>query len=300
MWRGDPRRSFRRGLFLGLTTAEIAILLVFVLLLLFTTADQAEETLATSDLSPAELRHRLDEVTRDFQAARDALDEMADWRELARQEAARADELARRFTALEEVAETQRAELDDLRRALTDRDEEIARLRDASGDVAAALGDELDDTRAELDGTRAELRRVRARLQDAERRLTDTGTGPGGTGSDHPSCWHDLDGNIEYLWDIALHARGFLLRPGPSPHNDSRRTDLPITGTTTGAYLSEGDFREQTRPVFAWSVRENCRFFVRAYDDTPADAKNLYKARMTVLEGHFYKNASPSGRAPRP
>ena len=272
MWRGDPRRSFRRGLFLGLTTAEIAILLVFVLLLLFTTADQAEETLGTSDLSPAELRRRLVEVTRDFQTARDALDaaldEVADWRELARQEAARADELARRIAALEE---TQRVELDDLRRDLT-----------------------------ELDGTRAELRRVRARLQDAERRLTDTGTGPGGTGSDHPSCWHDLDGNIEYLWDIALHARGFLLRPGPSPHNDSRRTDLPITGTTTGAYLSEGDFREQTRPVFAWSVRENCRFFVRAYDDTPADAKNLYKARMTGLEGHFYKNASPSRRPPRP
>lgn len=54
---GDPRRSFRRGLFLGLTTAEIAILLVFVLLLLFTASTMSRPGDAEGPHASAEARN---------------------------------------------------------------------------------------------------------------------------------------------------------------------------------------------------------------------------------------------------
>ena len=62
---GDHRRSFRRGLFLGLTTAEVSILLVFVMLLLFLSDHQA----ATSDEEAPEPGASVDEVWRRGRAA---------------------------------------------------------------------------------------------------------------------------------------------------------------------------------------------------------------------------------------
>ena len=50
--------------------------------------------------------------------------------------------------------------------------------------------------------------------------------------------------------------------------------------------------------MFEWSVAANCRFFVRAFDLTAADQKQMYKTRMRTLESRFYEDASPSGPPP--
>lgn len=251
MQYGDPRRSFRRGLFLGLTTAEISILLVFVLLLLFTESSLSEPEEADQPPPGASIdeiwlqsRAAIRDAEHQVQAARE---EIENWRELTRDTATRNKELT-----------------------------------------------------AEVASLREELEQAVARAERAEQTAAQDGTGPGGTGSDHPSCWYDDDGDMEYVWDIALHERGFLLRPGPAPVNGHRRVSLPINDTTTGRYVTPSEFVAQTKPLYDWSVARRCRFFVRAFDDTPATAKGLYIRRMRVLEGHFYKNPNPSGPPPRP
>lgn len=284
---GDPRRSFRRGLFLGLTTAEIAILLVFVLLLLFTASTMsrpgdAEEPHALAEARNKELEQKLAVLQQMNKEQGDLLQtertETENWRELAREAEARNEELEQQLAELRELAEEQ-----------------------AEGDPH----DSVDHLRRELVTSRAEARAARraaADLRDmiAEIRARQTGTGPGGTGSDHPSCWYDPDGDIEYLWDIALHESGFLLREGHAPANGHRRESLPVGDTVIGEYLSEDEFLNQTKALYDYSVDQKCRFFVRAFDDTGPTAKLLYKQRMQVLERHFYKNATPSGSAPRP
>ena len=45
-------------------------------------------------------------------------------------------------------------------------------------------------------------------------------------------------------------------------------------------------------------VANDCRFFVRAFDVTAPDQKELYKERMLLLESRFYKYANPTGPPP--
>lgn len=307
MHYGDPRRSFRRGLFLGLTTAEISILLVFVLLLLFLNENLSEGDApgepppgATVDDVWRRGRAALREAERELESARA---EARHWEELTR-EAQRqnrvltnpADPLRVEIRRLEARVEDQNDELLAAREDLEESEERTRTLEETVG----SLNDEAE-RQARLDREiRDELQAVRERAERAEAQLSQAGTGPGGTGSDHPSCWYDGDGDVEYVWDVALHERGFLLRPGPAPANAHLRAGLPLGGTLTGRYITAAQFVEQTRPLYDWSVRRDCRFFVRAYDDTPATAKALYQSRMRTLEGHFYKNASPTGRPPRP
>lgn len=283
----DPRRYFRRGLFLGLTTAEIAILLVFVLLLLFTASTMsrpgdAEEPHASAEARNKELEQQLTVLQQMNKDQGELLQtertETENWRELAREAEARNEELEQQLAELRELA--------------------------LAEEQAEEEKDSVDQLRLELATSRAAARaakQVAADLRDmiAEIRTRQAGTGPGGTGSDHPSCWYDPDGDIEYVWDIALHESGFLLREGHAPANGHRRESLPVGDTVIGEYLSEDEFLNQTKALYDYSVDQKCRFFVRAFDDTGPTAKLLYKQRMQVLERHFYKNATPSGSPPR-
>ena len=286
MQYGDPRRSFRRGLFLGLTTAEISILLVFVLLLLFTESSLSEPEEADQPPPGASIdeiwlqsRAAIRDAERQVQAARE---EIENWRELTRDTATRNKELKAELEAKRAEATTAAQNAAMLETTITELNAEAARTGRENREV------------------REELEQALARAERAERTAAQAGTGPGGTGSDHPSCWYDDDGDVEYVWDVALHERGFLLRPGPAPVNGHRRVSLPINDTTTGRYVTPSEFVAQTKPLYDWSVARRCRFFVRAFDDTPATAKGLYIRRMRVLEGHFYKNPNPSGPPPRP
>ena len=44
-----------------------------------------------------------------------------------------------------------------------------------------------------------------------------------------------------------------------------------------------------TKPLYMWSVENECRFIVRAFDLTDPADKDGYKRHMKALEGRFYK-----------
>lgn len=187
-------------------------------------------------------------------------------------------------------------------------------VRDAIS-VQEALVDALGDDGSEMDRQDIvdlvrDAERWRARdgtvpdlaseLDRANARIAQLESQAGGRGTDHPSCWYDADNSVAYLFDIALTDDGFVLREASAPQHRRRRASLPLDDVVTGRTLSTEQFLAQTRPVFRWSVGEDCRFFVRAFDLTATDQKELYKTRMRTLESHFYKNASPSGPPPLP
>lgn len=283
----DRGRTFPRGLVLGLTMAEIAILIIFVLLLalaalLARESDRRQaaeqelvrfeqiDALFTEEALPEDpvalralLRERVDEH-------RDA----DNWRELVR-------ETETPPSALREIAEAMKAAA---RRGLSPAEvREAIESRDAvvdSGEDAAALVERLD--------------RANRRIE----RLEDQARARGGGGSDHPSCWYDRDGTVAYLFDVALVARGFVVDLARAPQHEAERALLPLDLVQTGSLVSPAQFLRQTRPVYEWSVERKCRFFVRAFDLTAADQKDPYKRRMRVLESRFYKNANPTGGLP--
>lgn len=294
----EHRSTFPRGLVLGLTMAETAILIIFVLLLALTlllaretdrrqTAEEdlerfkkIQQILAERGLDAEELL-RLVRVRVDDQPPAD------NWRELIRILEGRIPD-ASPETIGSRLIEAQ----------------EIYELLDEAGVTARALRDTISVHKVLVDvlgdsGNEISRQDIVDLITDAKHwRARASGTIVGGSGTDHPSCWYDADKSIAYLFDVALTDGGFVLQAANAPLHRDSRASLPIDDVITGRTLSAEQFLTQTRPVFQWSVRENCRFFVRAFDLTAADQKELYKTRMRTLESHFYKNASPSGSPP--
>ena len=254
-------RTFPRGLVLGLTMAEIAILIIFVLLL------------ALAALLARE----------------------SDRRQAAERELVRFEQIAALFEeeALPEDPVALKAALRE--RVDTHRDADSWR-RDA--DSWRELVRETETTPSELlEMAEAMSAAARAGMSPAEVREAIESRQVGG-GSDYPSCWYDRDGTVAYLFDVALMASGFVVDLARAPQHEAERAVLPLDLVQTGSVVTQAQFLRQTRPVYEWSVQRGCRFFVRAFDLTAPDQKDLYKRRMSVLESRFYKNANPTGGLP--
>ncbi len=280
-------RTFPRGLVLGLTMAEIAILIIFVLLLALAALLARE-----SDRRQAAERElvRFEQIAALFEAEalpedpvalravlRERVDEHRDadsWRELVREIEATPGALREMAEAMSAAARAGMSPAD-VREAIENRD-----AVEDSGENATVLAARLD---------RANRRIERLEAQALVR---------GGGGLDHPSCWYDHDGTVAYLFDVALVARGFVVDLARAPQHEAERALLPLDLVRTESVVTPAQFLRQTGPVYEWSVERNCRFFVRAFDLTAGDQKNLYKSRMGVLESRFYKNANPTGGLP--
>lgn len=247
-------RTFPRGLVLGLTMAEIAILIIFVLLL------------ALAALLAREADRR--------QAAERELVRFEQIAALFEEEALPQDPVALKAALRERVDEHRDA----------DRWRELVRETETTPDVLREMADAMSAA-------------ARAGMSPAEVREAIESRQVGG-GSDHPSCWYDRDGTVAYLFDVALVASGFVVDLARAPQHEAERALLPLDIVRTGSTLNQAQFLRQTRPVYEWSVERGCRFFVRVFDVTAADQKDLYKRRMGALESRFYKNANPTGGLP--
>ncbi len=190
--------------------------------------------------------------------------------------------------------------VDQMRTAISSHEALVDALGSSGSEVSSAriieLVDDAKRWRAQASENRSDLA---AALDRANARIAELEGQVGGSGTDHPSCWYDADNSVAYLFDVALTDDGFVLRAANVlPEHRNEFASLPLDGVVTGRTLTASQFVVQTRPLFQWSVGHDCRFFVRAFDLTATDQKELYKRRMRTLESHFYKNASPSGPPP--
>jgi len=247
-------RTFPRGLVLGLTMAEIAILIIFVLLL----------ALAALLARESDRRRAVERELVRFERIEALFEE----------EALPEDPVELRAALRERVDEHRDA--DNWRELVHETETTPSALREMAEAINAA---------------------ARAGMSPAEVREAIESRQVGG-GSDHPSCWYDRDGTVAYLFDVALLASGFVVALARAPQHEVERAVLPLNLVQTGSVVTQAQFLRQTRPVYEWSVERGCRFFVRVFDVTAADQKDLYKRRMRVLESRFYKNANPTGGLP--
>ena len=310
------------GLVLGLTMAETAILIIFVLLLALTAllGREAERRRSAEDELEQleEIRLVLEESNLQPKAAVDLLrargterQDADNWRDLVRGLAEEPPpsptHIAKRLREARKRDADHRTIDESLRAAGVEPTSET--LRALAAIVAAAheanvTSDEaarvfgiyraLEDALGRL-GDRMTPDAVAAMSRDAARWREEGG---GGRGTDHPSCWYDADRTVAYLFDVALTNDGFVIQPAHAPQHEEARAALPLDSVRTGTILTAQQFLGQTRPVFSHSLERDCRFFVRAFDLTSADRKELYKERMRTLESRFYKNANPSGPPP--
>jgi len=308
--------TYRKGLVLGLTLAELGILVIFVLLLAFGAAllNKDREINRLKQAVPQEraasrVERILREKASDPVAARSLARELID--SAVKQDAADADR-KRLQQASAAVAKAEQAagapappsgasptekarpeqrsndmeqRGEDLRRRIAD----LAAERNAMKTTLASLPAGQRDIADRLMGTQLENERLKGSMAYAERRLDALGKG-----SEKPACWATRTGSPEYIFDVTLTSGGIVTTDRRLPNRRADQARLPLSGMAYGRTVQGPGFQAMTKPLFDWGEAHGCRFFVTIADRTGAAEKRRYKTLLLWVEGHFYKYETQS------
>lgn len=278
---GQAGLGYRRGFVLGLTLAEAALLLVFVVMLLLVVGFERR------DREIAVLEQLRSTVVAASPGGQDGLpgllaqmETMGELREVAEASGHQWDddfiELVRAVAAtpFEEGLVDITAAIDDERRRV---EALVEQLEQAGETDLVEMATRLADQDAAISNYRGQVVSLRDRLTRS------------GKGGDLPSCWMTPEGKIDYLLDVVLDPHGIRVRENYPSYRKPERDRLPMSAIPDGTLYSQGRFLSITRAIFDWSVANECRFYVVVYDGTGAHEKELYKDLLRTVEGHFYK-----------
>ena len=301
--------SYRRGLVLGLTLAEIAILIIFVLLLAFAALLASQRDKRKEAEQVAEARQdtiillqkqfstihellpygekNIEELKRELVVLRETKQQLAKF-----QDAAQSSGFSPEPEAIKNALESAR-EYENLKSAIQER------LPDGEMNIG-----ELERELVSLSETKQQL----AKFQDAAQ---SSGFSPEpeaiknalesareyenlkseGKGTEMPSCWTREDGTIEYIYEVNLTPTGLVVweTTDVSTHRVDERQTLPVEKLSLKQDISEASFLSATSDLFEWSKSKKCRFFVRVFDSTGPTEKAIYQSRLRTVEAHFYK-----------
>jgi hypothetical protein len=319
-------RAYRRGLVLGLTMAEVVVLIIFALLLalaslILVKKERISELIKELDSKREEivqLEQRVKYLASDD--SKNKFDDLFQDLEIARKRAARANLLEQKIVGLQERSEA----LEEIENAFSENPlasegtlenqlveilQEAQRARDIS-EVLISQGLSDVDLR-KLEKELASLKSISGKFEDLniagmqskmEEMQKQLGTNKTlidkmskasagiGKGTEMPACWtNKATGKPEYIFDIALTSSGLLIRDRALPHRATEQETLPLKDIVFGELLKSRKFLRSSRSLFRWSVENDCRFFVRAFDLTLANEKAIYKSELRVLEQIFYK-----------
>jgi hypothetical protein len=282
---GEQHTAYRRGLVLGLTMAEVGILVIFVLLLLLALAAFDRQKFVDAVPVPQQRLEKLAAAEKALQSITDAVgagqaDTPEEIQELVRavNEGARSPEGQASLRAV-------RSALDEIKRT----EEEIRRVAERFDGEAG--GRSMAETVAKQS---RDLAIKEGQLEYAERRLRALGQGGAGA----RPCWVEPDGSIVFLYDVVLTSGGIKMRLRDDVVASPRLADFAAPALDPARVMSEDEFRTRTRALYDYGRRaENqCRFHVYVWDGTEAAEKERYKDLLRTVEGHFYKQTSvPSG-----
>jgi hypothetical protein len=270
---------YRRGLVLGLTMAEMCILVIFILLLVLGTWLSSEQA-------------RREELEVQVQALRELLPELPAGKDfdtfvneltLSRKVRAELEAARKRIAELEAAAER-----GGLPRPISP---EAVERTVADGKAFAQMSKIVDpahggDLVRQLAQAKSENERLQGQLASQKRILDKIA---GGKGTEKPACWATADGKPEYIFDVALTSTGLIVRDRKLPHRAEQQATLPLSSITYEIERAPAIFLQETKALLDWSNAHDCRFFVRVYDLTRGDEKVVYKAHLRTLEDRFYK-----------
>ena len=288
----ESDQAYRRGTVLGLTIAEVFILLVFLLLLiLLLLVGQSKERSAEAAALERE-RERAWQGEEEFRQVLSVWEEQRGIptpKEVETLHDRARNEALKRIAALEEALESagrERVEEEDLARqmkALREQLEEAAKEGNEALKQSAALEEALESAE--------QYRRVSEKGQD-------------------PPCWYETIVNERktrerphYLLNIAVFDDAMIILPRPFPEGAARDDGgepyvkeaqrLPLAGLPYGKPLDDDTLRRHLEPIHdlgkAAKVRTYpCTFWVAVWDETSEGAKTRWQeAHDRVLEGLF-------------
>jgi len=295
--------KYRRGTILGLTVAEVFILLLFLLMLVFLVLSQEQEQ--RFEQQQREMAQQ-EQQLRNLQAFKDTWEEplagietpdeivaLKRWREdvAANSQGGETEQLLNQIME----AERQRSEAEAEQRELVAENERLIAERAKQQEESQQQQAQIEDLRQQGE--------VYRELAEEQRILREKGQ--------NPPCWYEVvpaanGGTREkafYLFDIAVFDEHMIVRQRPIPpggaDDDSGRTyaeeaaDLPLEAVRYDTPLTDNEVEGLLSPLFAAGKESrvrtySCVFFAQIWDETSDDAKERWQqAHDRILEGLF-------------
>ena len=283
---GEQHDAYRRGLVLGLTMAEAALLIIFVLLLLIAFEAQRhfgiQRTFAGKEPVESGL---LQELQSDSDFVRELAESLGFDAETPR------DDFRELVDSVQPLLNSRSGKevLAEARKAIAERNLVTERLRELSSRLDGLdpdiITDRIETQEEQIEAQGERIKNLDGLLSRYEKDWAAMGVRKGAR-----PCWVREDGTIDYLYEVVLETAGIRMREYPEPHRERERSRLPMPGVNPQQALSQREFLRVTAPLYESSLAENCRFFVMLYDDVKDNDKALYKSLRITVEGHFYIN----------
>ena len=277
----NHNKAYRRGVVLGLTLAEVMLLLLFILLLAFMSILKKEHQKELLEKKELELVSKKDPVTEKViyliktadPSIRDELvkgiENLPDNLKLIKKE-----NLAK--TLNESLPQVISRGLDELKREKYS----VIDIKKPT-DVEKEL-EEAKDSESKLE---SQIENLKGQNKFLSKQIISTGKGDG-----RLSCWVDnSSGKAEYIYNIYLNHQGITIKDNKIPHRQEDQKTLPISMITYDEPLEINKFMEETNGIHQWAINHDCIFYVRLFDDTGTNEKTLYKSQLRTVESSFYK-----------
>jgi hypothetical protein len=308
-------REHRRGLVLGLTLAEILLLLLFLVLLalagrvfqLKKNAEKQEKQLGEIHRTLGPIMEKFNQTGEvDLAAIRKLTERLSRIADLERgNEALRAEnsDIKSKLAALQKLGPKGEKILSEIAPLL----ERVSRIR--PNDPPAALSRAVDllenapasikpedlKSLSDLGDVTGKLKDLQDRVvvteseRDRFRRERDNLMRSKGGGLQYPSCWTNDKGETEYIFDITFRDGGLLVRDHAQETRKSDPAWTFVNDFRRDVEINESVFVSATSRLFQWSKENECRFVVIVRDQT-GENKSRFKTLMSSVERHFYKN----------
>ena len=150
------------------------------------------------------------------------------------------------------------------------------------------LEDEVSALEAQKEDLKRQVDNLQGQLLNCQRRCENAGNG-----LDHPPCWADVNtGKAQYLYRVTVKEDSIRVEPRWPASREKEAVGSAIIQSGLGDGLSNAQFRAKMRPILEDSKRQDpeCRHTVFIVDE--AVSKDAYKTKRLMTEDYFYKYES--------
>lgn len=258
--------AHRRGLVLGLTMAEIMVLLLFSLLLIFaSTWNNLQQEIAVKDARIAELvvlKDHLGDVVRNNPDGLTVTDII---QQIKRQE----DRVSQLVAEVERLSpyETSRKALDTIIQQMSDDNHESPTTQ------------QIVEKLQEVSTLLKENGTLRGQIAQLSKQIKASGRG-----NEFPSCWVTSDGKPESIFELSISNSSIRILERSLPSRTEDKRQLPVEDVRYDAELDRFEFVSMLRPLYQWSLDHQCRFYVIRASTHSSARIDLVNA----VNGYFY------------
>lgn len=300
-------KAYRRGLVLGLTMAEIMVLVLFALLLILTSTYGGLQKELRSQRERLEgfaaLEDRMSDLVRDNPkgvTVTDIIQEIKRQQDTVESLNAKIADLKaneRNAEALETVIReiTREKGQRPTPQQIANKLEEAANLISVIKDISPE-GEEMPTPSpiANRLATVAQLIKenetVRGQNIQLGRQLKASGKG-----NEFPSCWVTADGKPESIYKLMISETGITVIDRDLPHRSNDKEQLPILSVPYNISLPSYEFKQYLEPLYHWSIAHNCRFYVILSSSELSAPIHL----VNLANGFFYPDSKSQYRPAR-